>query len=201
MSGPHSSLSARRPPSTTRPPSSNVQVPIAERLPRPTARASARASRLDAVELGERPRNRERELRPRAKPDMGRQRAVDVHGSAAAEIVVGEEQAREFAGAFGVFAVRRERVGARRRHEECRSCRGRANAAEPAPARASQIEHAEVQSRRSLDEDRLFVPCGHRRGYLVPALRGRGEVVANDLAALHDELHPLQLGDVGERVA
>ncbi len=44
ISGPHSSRSARRPPSTTRPPSSNVHVPIAERLPRPTARASERAS-------------------------------------------------------------------------------------------------------------------------------------------------------------
>ena len=36
-----SSLPASRPPSTMKPPAANVQVPMAERRPRPTARARA----------------------------------------------------------------------------------------------------------------------------------------------------------------
>ena len=99
---------------------------------------------------------------------MGRQRPVDVDHGAAAEIVVGEEQAGEFAGSFGVRAARSKIVGAGRRNEQCRRRRRRANPAEPAPPRASQIEDAKVQSRRSLDEDGLFVSCGHPDRYLVP---------------------------------
>jgi hypothetical protein len=92
---------------------------------------------------------------------MGRQRLVDVDLGATAEIVVGDEQAREFTGSFGIRAARSQMVGARRRNEQCGRRRRRTNPAEPAPQRASQIEHAEVQSRRRLDEDGLFVPCGH----------------------------------------
>jgi hypothetical protein len=92
---------------------------------------------------------------------MGWQRFVDVDLGAAVEIVVRHEQAREFTGPFGVLAARRKMVGAGRGHEQCRRRRRRADAAEPAPQRASQIEHTEVQSRRRFDEDRLFVPCGH----------------------------------------
>ena len=123
---------------------------------------------LDAVQLRQGARNRERQLRAGAKPDVRRQRSVDVHGGAAAKILMGEEQAGEFAGALGVFSLSRERVGRRGRHEECRSSHGRADAAEPTAARASQIEDAEVQARRGLDKDRLLVPCVHAPGYLVP---------------------------------
>ena len=43
-SGAISSAPARRPPSTMKPPRANVQVPMAERCPRPTARASSAGS-------------------------------------------------------------------------------------------------------------------------------------------------------------
>ena len=163
------------------------------------ARQRARIA-LHAIELGERAGHSERELRPRAEPDMRRQRCGRGR-SATAKVVVGEEQAGELAGALGVFPIAHERIGGRSRHEERRPRRGGANAAEPSPARASQIEDAEVQARRSLDEDRLLVPCVHAVVTWSRLCMGRGEVVANDLAALHDELHALQLGDVGQRIA
>ena len=103
---------------------------------------------------------------------MRRQRAMDAHEGAATKVVVGEEQAGESACALGVFPISHERIGGLRRHEERRSCRGGAKASEPSPARASKIEDAKVQARRSLDEDRLLVSCVHADRYRVPLCMG-----------------------------
>ena len=48
---------------------------------------------------------------------MGRQRVVDVDRSATTEIVVRDEQAREFTGSFGILAARSKMVSAGRRNE------------------------------------------------------------------------------------
>jgi hypothetical protein len=92
---------------------------------------------------------------------MAWERFVNLDLGATMKAVMLHEQPGEFTGSFRVVAARRKIVGAGGGNEQCgRRCR-RADAAEPPPQRASQIEHTEVQSRRSFDEDRIFVRCGH----------------------------------------
>ena len=120
---------------------------------------------LEAIELGERARHRERQLRPRAEPDMRRQRSMHVHGGTGAQVVMLEEQTRELKRTPGIFTIGHKRVGGCGGDEQGGPCRGGANAAEPSTARAAQIEDAEMQTRRRLDEDGFLVSCVHR--YLV----------------------------------
>ncbi len=77
---------------------------------------------------------------------------MDRHARAAGEAMVGEERAREGAGAIGVRAFDGERLRARRRDEERRLGGGGADAAEPPAERAAQVEDAEMEPRRRLDE-------------------------------------------------
>ena len=69
-------------------------------------------------------------------------------------IVMGKEGAGKFLGTIGILAVHSQPFVEARREEECRLGRGGADAPEPASERAAQIENAEMEPRRRLDEDR-----------------------------------------------
>ena len=133
---------------------------------------------VDAVQLGERARDRQRELRARAETGVraaardarrcGRRRGC--RGGRGSVCANAAARAASSPCALTVSAGRREQQRRRRR-------RG-ADAAEPAAQLAAQIEHAEMQARRRFDED--SVPASARRAAALrsigserPRVRGR----------------------------
>jgi hypothetical protein len=74
-----------------------------------------------------------------------------------------QESPRELAAAIGILAFDAELACARRRQQKRRRRHRSPDAAKPAPARASQIEHAEVQARVGLDADLVLPGVGPGR--------------------------------------
>ena len=134
---------------------------MAERCARPTTRASSCGICLDAVQLGERARDRECELRARAEPDVRRQRAMHPNARAARQPVMPNHLRGEGRDALRVVAFHLEPLRIHGRHQQGRRRRRRADAAEPAAERAAQVEHAEVETGGRLDEDCLLDPAAH----------------------------------------
>ena len=108
------------------------------------------------MQLGERAGYGEGELRAGAKPRVRGDGAVDdeVHACAGSgQAVMPGEAARELEGAVGVGAFGRKRRGGAGLEQERRRRHRRAHAAEAAAQVAAQVEDAEVEARRRLDED------------------------------------------------
>src|SRR3989449_1037141 len=117
-----------------------------------------------SLQLGEGPGHREGELRAGAQPCVRGDGTVDDQVrpcTGPGEAVIPGEAARELEGAVGVWAFGRKRGGgggAGRDEERGRRPR-RAHTAEAAAQVAAQVEDAEVEARRRLDE------YGARRGH------------------------------------
>ena len=163
-SGAGRSTSRRTPPSTTRPPSANVHVPTAER-----ARAADRLGQLRRVdraivERRQRLRDRERELRARAQPDVRRDRLDHAQVRAAREArappaAAGEASARSASAPSA--EARRPAAPRRRRRADRSTLRARRSAAgrrrrrrasrgagAPAPRRAPRVTGRPTAARR-----------------------------------------------------
>ena len=155
ISGAIPSSPGRRPPSTMNPPRANAQVPIAERCPRETARASAAGS------VG-RPCS-SASARATGQPQLGAGAEPAVRGDGAVHDERGRRRASRVmrAGTAGRTRRRARRRGpppdtaARGRDFEQQGGRGDrgAESAEPPTQRAPQVQHPEVEPRRRLDED------------------------------------------------
>ena len=134
------------------------------RANRRSARASDRLREprgvdVELVQLCQRPRHGQRELRARSEAGMRGKAPVHADaGAAGGEMrrgaLAGQEPARELRRAAGrIVSGDFERGGRTRRDEQRRRRRGRADAAEQASERAAEIEQAEVEARRRFDED------------------------------------------------
>jgi hypothetical protein len=111
------------------------------------------------MDLGQRASHGQGQLRTGAETGVRGQRSVHGDPSAGVDAVMTQESPRELAAAFGILAVHAELAVARRRQQKRRRRHRGPDAAEPATARAPQIEHAEVQTRMCFDAD-LTLPGG-----------------------------------------
>ena len=109
--------------------------------------------RVDSVQFGERPRNGQRQLRPRTQPGMRRQRAVYFYARAVTDRVMAQEAPGKLPCADGFVTLNFQGVCHAGRHQCRRGGGRRADAAKPAPTVTAQIEDAEMQTRERLDED------------------------------------------------
>jgi hypothetical protein len=107
---------------------------------------------VGAMKRRDRACHRQRELRPRTKAGVPRQSAMYPDSSSLLDSVVAHEAASKLLSTLAIVAFNVQAPGGARGHER-RWCRSRgADSAEPAPALAAKIEHAEMQPGRRLDE-------------------------------------------------
>ena len=134
-----------------KPPPSNSQVPIAERLRATDSRRERSRARGTIVELRDSTRDGECELRSGAESRVLGNRVPDDDPGAVAYSLRLEIPAREVGCAIRFCTLGLYTRGALDLDHQRRIEHAGADATEATAERAAQIEHAEVQSRGSLD--------------------------------------------------
>jgi hypothetical protein len=92
------------------------------------------------------------------------QRPMYADASARIQAMMDPEQAGEAGRPVGILPHDLPGIGLTGRHEERRGRRRRADAAEPPPERATQVEQPEMQACRRLDKSRLAAGQMHHAG-------------------------------------
>lgn len=144
----------------------------------PTHRAcQLRRLRIELIQIGESPPDRESQLRAGTQPRVRRQGAMDLDEGAGRNVVAIKKPSSEGRRSIRVLAFSRDHIGPRCRQPKRWSRSGGTYPAEPPPAGSTQIKDAKVKARVSLDtyDAALAIRLGANQEDLLTSLPSNTE--------------------------